>query len=68
MKIKKLRIIFPVLLILLGTGLLSGCIYIPTFGIPKDGTDFHPLVGDELSDRPIRPSEVTYQFLRCGSL
>ena len=57
--IKKLRTLLPIMLILLGTSLLSGCIYIPTFGIPKDGTDFHKLIGDEQSNKPIRPHRIT---------
>ncbi len=45
----------PVMLIGVGVYLMAGCIYVPTFQLPKDGKDFRKLVGDANSRKPIRP-------------
>ena len=59
MHLRQLKHALPIALILSGVYLLVGCIYIPTFGLPKDGKDFRGLVGEARSHRQIRPGNAT---------
>ena len=59
MRLHYLKHTLPIVLILSGVYLLVGCIYIPTFGLSKDGKDFRGLVGEARSHRQIRPGNAT---------
>ena len=58
------RAVFPLLLIAIGSYLLVGCIYVPMFGLPKEGTDFRGMVGEKGSQKPIRPEVATKDQVR----
>src|SRR5436309_2258543 len=68
MPASKRRAVVPTAFLLLGVYLLAGCIFIPTFQLPKDGKDFRKEVGDANSHKPIRPGEATraYVLQRLG--
>ena len=54
----------PFALVALGLYLLVGCIYVPTFQLPKEGKDFRPAVGPVGSHKPIRPGYATKADVR----
>ena len=52
------RTVAAILLVFFGAYLLGGCIYVPTFQLSKEGTDFRKWVGDASSRKPIRPGHA----------
>lgn len=59
----KPRTLLPFLLIACGLYLMVGCIYVPTFQLPKSGPDFRGKVGDANSRKLIRPGAVTRAYV-----
>ena len=53
------RVVLPAVLLVLGTTMLSGCIYLPTFGLGSAGKDLSGLVGGPDSGRPLRERTAT---------
>src|SRR4051812_11582768 len=61
MRSKTLRLAVPVSLALLGAGLLSGCLFIPTFNATIEGKNVAGEVGDADSRKPARVDHATIQ-------
>lgn len=53
------RLVLPLLLIVVGCAALSGCIYLPTFGLGSSGKDLTDVAGPANSARPLREGTAT---------
>lgn len=56
---RRLRVLVPILLSAWGVGLLSGCLFIPTFDKVIQGEDVAKRVGDAKSGLPVRVGLTT---------
>src|SRR4051794_7620349 len=61
MRSRTLRLAVPASLALLGAGLLSGCLFIPTFNATIEGKNVAGEVGDADSRKPARVDHATIQ-------
>lgn len=61
MRSKALRLAVPATLALVGAGVLSGCIFIPTFGVTTHGKNIAGEVGDARSRKPVRVDRATIE-------
>lgn len=56
---RRLRVLVPIVLSGWGFGMLSGCLFIPTFDKVVDGENVAKRVGNAESDRPVRVGQTT---------
>jgi hypothetical protein len=56
---RRVRLLAPLMLIVLGTWLLSGCVFIPTFGVTTKGRNAASEVGEKFSWSKLKTNRAT---------